>query len=732
MKAFGTLLLTVFQIFIATAIAAGQEKGPAVSLRAGQLTLKPVGRGRPVVSSEAADIKIGKNRSLTLKEAEAADQPISGRHVVLEFERRLSQKDYPALEAKGVKIFSYLEGNSYTASIDQNSTAKLAEATKDIDPCIRYGVIESQHKIAPSLTAPSQPSSDGLKKESREPALVSVELWPDADFGAVKAELAKIGRVESEHEYTKRLDIVLPSEDAVHKLADNKYVKFIAPKKKPVIHNTHIRNNVGANAVQAAQPGLIGTNVKVAVFDEGHVARDHPSFRGRLAFDPQGDQGTAYRPRPHATHVAGTIAASGDYDAPSLVASQGKVVLTEDLLPGYGENLSVTGGPSLKQDRGLMPTALPPAALEKKYPGVAPGAQIVSYDFTNASDKLIGLLIKAPQSIDLVSNSWGEDLSGHCDDFAAYVYFADDYDRIISGRIGETPVRRIPVVFSAGNYRSGNDCGMRGYRTVSPPATAKNVIAVGAIDADDNSMTPFSGFGPTQDGRIKPDLVAPGCRNLGNGVRGIVSTVPQTGIGWVCGTSQAAPAVSGAVAVMMQKLQDSGSNKADIYPSTYKALLIHAADDLGKPGPDYSYGYGRVRLRETLALIDNRAFTQAEVKREGEIVLQTVAVPAGAKEIKVTLVWDDPPRSAISSGGLTNDLDLTLISPTRETILPWVLNPAQGREGDAATRGADHANVVEQVSVSNPAAGNWQISVRAEKLGNARFSQTYSLAVTAE
>src|SRR5262249_55566973 len=102
------------------------------------------------------------------------------------------------------------------------------------------------------------------------------------------------------------------------------------------------------------------------------------------------------------------------------------------------------------------------------------------------------------------------------------------------------------------------------------------------------------------------------------------------------------------------------------------------------------------------------------------------------KELKVTLAWDDPPRESISKGGLTNDLDLSLISPSQEIVLPWVLNPAKGKEAGAAQRGLDHANVVEQVSVSNPRAGNWQISVKASTLGNARFSQTYSLVVTVE
>jgi hypothetical protein len=726
MKAAGTLL-TVFLVLISTAIAAAQDKGLAIPLRSGDIKLKPVGKAPGIVSGDAGGGK--RRRSATLREAQAANRPISGRYVVLEFERRLSEKDYPALEARGVKVLSYVEGKSYTASIVQDSTAKLAEATKDIDPCTRYGVIENQHKIAPFFASRKErPMTRGPQKST----VVRVELWPDADFEAAKADLSKIGRIENENEYIKRLDIALSSDDAVQKLAGSKYVKYIAPKHGAIIHNTHTRRNVNADAVQAAQPGLIGTDVKIAIFDEGHVAKDHPSFRGRLSFDARGDQGTIYSPRPHATHVAGTIAANGDYEPPSLAASYGSVVLTEDLLPGYGENLSAAGSAAEPIKRGAVPAALPPSTLEKSYPGIAPGAQIISYDFTNASDKLMDILIKTPQSIDVVSNSWGEDLSEHCEDFSAYAYFAEDYDRLISGYIGERPVRRVPVVFSAGNYRSGNKCGVTDYRTITPPATAKNVITVGAIDADDNSIAFFSDFGPTQDGRLKPDLVAPGCRNLGNKVRGIVSTIPQKGIGWVCGTSQAAPAVSGIVALMMQKLQDGGANKPDIYPSTYKALLIHAAEDLGTAGPDYAYGYGRVRLPETLGLIDNRSFSQGEIKREGETVLQSLAVPAGAKEVKITLAWDDPPRSSITSGGLTNDLDLSVISPSREKILPWVLNPSKGKEAAAAVRGADRANVVEQVSILNPAPGNWQISVKAEKLGNARFGQTYSLVVTAE
>jgi hypothetical protein len=214
--------------------------------------LKPVGKVPPAVSSDAAAIGL-RGGSLTLKETPAVDQPIAERHIVLEFERRLSQKDYPALEAKGVKVLSYVEGNAYTASIDQNSTAKLHEATKDVNRCIRYGVIESRHKTAPSLAARSRTFSEGPNKGTGESGIVNVELWPDADFEAAKADLGGIGHIENGNEYAKRLDIALPSADALQKLADSKHVKFIAPKKRGIIHKTHVRRNMSANIVQAAR-----------------------------------------------------------------------------------------------------------------------------------------------------------------------------------------------------------------------------------------------------------------------------------------------------------------------------------------------------------------------------------------------------------------------------------------------------------------------------------------------
>jgi subtilisin family serine protease len=302
-------------------------------------------------------------------------------------------------------------------------------------------------------------------------------------------------------------------------------------------------------------------------------------------------------------------------------------------------------------------------------------------------------------------------------------------------------VRRIPIVFAAGNVRNdGVDgvCnlstaeGFPNFRTVVAPGTAKNVITVGAIDADTNEMTEFSGWGPTLAGLLKPDIVAPGCRRVSDGVYGIISTVPRTGVGRSCGTSMATPAVTGMVALMVEKMVKLGRAKTAVHPSTYKALLIHAAEDIGRPGPDYEFGWGRVRLGATLKLMDDQAFQQGRVDREGQVATLGVTAQAGAREIKATLVWDDRPTDVESTETLSNDLDLVLVGPDGRRHQPLVLTPEKGRERDPARPGVDRLNVVEQVVVKSPAPGPWRVEVTATRIGSPTGGQTYSLVTTTE
>ena len=209
MKASGALLLIVLTAVPFKAFADGEDNSSSLTLRSGEITLKPISKSSGERLGDGA--KATQRRTRNLLQVVPGSQTISGHHVILEFERRLQGQDFASLAAKGVQVWNYIDGNCYTATITHDSIDKLSEATKDIDKVIRFAVIESQHKIERSLGVQSRAlaATRAIRAPSK-PVVLSVELWPDADFEAAKAELSALGQIQNENEYTKRLDIVLP------------------------------------------------------------------------------------------------------------------------------------------------------------------------------------------------------------------------------------------------------------------------------------------------------------------------------------------------------------------------------------------------------------------------------------------------------------------------------------------------------------------------------------------
>jgi hypothetical protein len=233
--------------------------------------------------------------------------------------------------------------------------------------------------------------------------------------------------------------------------------------------------------------------------------------------------------------------------------------------------------------------------------------------------------------------------------------------------------------------------------------------------------------------RASPGTCArPARATLSDGGAGVMSMVPATGIGRSCGTSMVTPAVTGVVALMVEKMGKLGFDKSNVFPSTYKAFLIHGAEDLGRPGPDFEFGFGHVRVASTLKLMSDRAFHQLKIEREGDVQTQELPIASGASELKVTLVWDDRPVSIFSNEALSNDLDLVLVSPSGDRQLPFLLDGAHGRETEPARPGVDRVNVVEQVLIKQPNAGVWRVEVRASKIGSPTGGQTYSLVTSVQ
>lgn len=363
----------------------------------------------------------------------------------------------------------------------------------------------------------------------------------------------------------------------------------------------------------------------------------------------------------HSTHVAGTMA-------------------------GDGTNSINRGGMALQ------------------WRGMATEANIISYDWYNNISEHNGAI--NIYGIELSQNSWGY-LEG-CSLCGRYDWEAPDYDAIVTGFYG----KRITVVFASGNSQS---CG---YDSIHPPGTAKNVITVGATNSNNDSMTGFSSWGPVDDGRVKPDVVAPGCESGGY----IKSTWPGDTYGSLCGTSMAAPAVSGISALLIQQYR-SIYGGADPWPSTIKALLIHTAVDLGNPGPDYKFGYGRVDAQAAADVLRARDVRQDSVS-SGATNTYTITVPSGAPSVKVTLVWDDPAGAVNANPALVNNLDLTLVEPDGITAhFPWVLDPTN--PSNSAITGTDSLNNVEQVYVTSPISGTWTVRVAGTNVPQG--PQQYSL-----
>ncbi|HEX9708922.1 MAG TPA: S8 family serine peptidase [Candidatus Thermoplasmatota archaeon] len=421
--------------------------------------------------------------------------------------------------------------------------------------------------------------------------------------------------------------------------------------------------------------GLTGRGVVVNVADTG-VDLSHPAFYGRLVpspgpagLDPTNDSSG------HGTHVAGIVAGNGSWRPADTNRTDGQ------------------------------------------YAGVAPEAGVVAQvaftllrtDAQRAQDALsAGAYIN--------SNSWSD---GCCGAYTGSAQTYDDLVRDANGRDAGSP----PMVFV---FASGN-AGPSGNSGVSP-GTAKNVITVGSVGnsgAGANTVSGFSSRGPTDDGRLKPDVVAPGA-----GVTSARAESSGCGGGYLgcsyvtfSGTSMSTPAVAGAAALVTQGYNETHGRLPS--PAMVKASLIAGATPLpGYTWPDNAQGWGRVNVSRSVN--EAPAFRHLHFDEDTALSLAgrtdiTFRVFAGSdEELKVVLVWSDVPGTTSSSKALINDLDLEVRAPDG-TLLPG--NLFQGGFSVPGT-GRDSGNNTEVVRVRAPQQGVWEVTVRAVAVpsGEQRFA----------
>ena len=609
----------------------------------------------------------GVEDSLESRMSALAAEGVRRGHVLIQFKQLPSDSEREALKAIGVDLQTYIPENGWFAAVDTDSLPKLKAL-----PNVRWlGAIQAEDKIAPHIKDIGVGSwavnQDGTVN-------LQVLFFDDSSAEEVRAVIGKYGTVVEEP-WLGTIWTVTISEGDLTALASEDAVQWIEEvPPPPETHNDGLRAAIGGNAVQAAPYNLNGAGVVIGEWDGGHAESTHSDLSPRVTY---GDTAAVHY---HSTHVAGTAIGSG----------------------------ALSGG-TLR--------------------GMAPQANLVSYEW--AWETITELDSETRDAIrnrsaEISTNSWGWDIyPPNCYLHGYYDLFSQNYDDIVDLKLGSP----ITIVFSAGNEENDGDCPPYPWDQISSPGgTAKNTITVGATYSDTNGHTCFSSRGPTDDGRIKPDVSAPGDENGCLVDPQINSTWPGNTYDEIAGTSMSAPAVAGTAALLYQDYRNTHGG-ADPTPATVKALLIHTARDLGNVGPDYTYGWGLINATAAVDVI------RADKNPVQTIFLNTVYtgtlrsvevyVAPGTPQLKATVVWTDEPGGVNAAVELVNNLDLN-VTRGATTYRPWLLDPAN--PDNPATTGVDNRNNVEQVVINSPASGFYTINVRGTSIPTG--PQPYTLIVT--
>lgn len=459
---------------------------------------------------------------------------------------------------------------------------------------------------------------------------------------------------------------------------------------------------------------LTGAGARLGIWDGGTPRATHQEFRGRVSL------GDTEGPGDHATHVAGTMVATGVNPVARGMAYQAQLV-------GFGWN-NDQGEMAAAAANGLTVSNHSYGLLTGWFRNGAAWYWMGRTDLSQTQDAAFG---------------WYNSTAAGWDSVAARAPFYTIVKAAGNDR-GEGPAAgSAHFAWTASGWQQSTatrdrDGGAAGFDSLPPDSTGKNILVIGAVNdvvganrtGTAISMSSFSGWGPTDDGRIKPDLVA-------NGV-GLTSPLAggDTLYGTMSGTSMASPNASGAIALLQQHYRNlnSGQNPRS---STVRAILVHTADEAGaNPGPDYTFGWGLINARAAAQLITADGAQQRTITENtltsGRTFSMTINVTQ-AGPLRVTLAWLDPARSALPAAlnsrtpALVHDLDLRVVRGT-STTLPWALNPAQPNA--AATRADNRVDNVEQVLLPQAATGQYTVTVRAKNPSLTGGSQVFSLVVT--
>jgi hypothetical protein len=251
-----------------------------------------------------------------------------------------------------------------------------------------------------------------------------------------------------------------------------------------------------------------------------------------------------------------------------------------------------------------------------------------------------------------------------------------------------------------------------------------------------------SSQGPTDDGRIKPDIAGRGTNVYS------CDDVTESSYGQSTGTSMAAPGVAGSLLILQEHYNNL--NSSFMRSSTLKGLVCHTATDdaenpnvsaIPYPGPDPFWGWGLLNAKfAAQTIIDaqtNAAIVEEKTLNNGEIYSFTVNV-SGSEKLMATICWTDL-AGQLQNGvlnsttpALVNDLDIRITDSDNNEYLPWKLDLSNL---PYAIKGDNIVDNIERVEVDLPTTGQYTITISHKGLipgttPGSQGIQEYSLIVT--
>lgn len=333
--------------------------------------------------------------------------------------------------------------------------------------------------------------------------------------------------------------------------------------------------------------------------------------------------------------------------------------------------------------------------MNEKYKGYAARASIIKR--ANSEIWKQAATLVRDYGMVVTNNSYGGSV---CPDFGAYTF--DSY--ILDRQASELP--NLQHVFAVGN--SGLEAPCEGFVTgfgnvIGGSISSKSVISTGRTTTT-GLISLSSSKGPTQDGRIKPEIIAPGTS--------IFSTLPGNTYQGASGTSMAAPAVTGGLALLYQRYKqlNGGNNPKNML---MKALLCNGATDKGLAGPDFTYGFGVMNLLRSVSMLEKGQYFSGQLANQAKDGYE-ISVPSNTAFVKILLYWNDPAPAVFTGKTLVNDLDLKVVGLGNAEIQPSF--PRAANPLAAAVPGVDSVNNVEQIVLESPSAGTYVVNVSGRKV----------------